>query len=109
MFLLSNSSIEWLVWTFQFDLNDVRYEKAGKFVARSSLFKLNETRAIVCFSNIFLEQYPLNSSMMPCNKRETFPGKIRNNSVADNLLPWVSQMKQFAPTVLIIHYVVIQM
>ena len=97
------------MWTFQFDLNDLRYEKAGTFVARGSLFKLNETRAIVCFSNIFLEQSPLNSSMMPCNKRETFLGKIRNNSVADNLLPWASQMKQFAQTIVFIHYVLIQM
>ena len=38
--------MEWLVWTFQFDLNDVKYQKAGKFVARRSLFKVNETGAI---------------------------------------------------------------
>ena len=69
----------------------------------AELFTLNETRARVCFSNIFLEQFPLNSSMMrwQCNKREAFPGKIRNNNFADNFSPWANQMKQFALTVVI--------
>lgn len=59
------------------------------------VLKAGET---VCFSNIFLEESPLNSSIMPwkCDKRETFPGKIRNNSVAENFSSCASQMKQFA-------------
>lgn len=78
--------------------------KGGKICgAARELFTLNETWARVCFSNIFLEQFPLNSSIMPWqwNKREAFPGKIRNNSVADNFSPWANQMKQFALTVVI--------
>ena len=52
-------------------------------------------RARVCSSEIFREESPLNSSIMlwKCYKRETFAGKFRNNSVAEDVSPCASQIR----------------